>query len=83
MPITPRQKCEASKVPAGTTPPDTASACRDEFWWYFYKFIGLAMTALLISLGAPFWFDLLNKLVNLRAAGKPPEPSTPEKPQAK
>jgi hypothetical protein len=25
------------------------------------------------SLGAPFWFDLLNKLVNLRIAGKPPE----------
>lgn len=28
---------------------------------------------LAVSLGAPFWFDLLNKLVNLRNSGKPPE----------
>jgi hypothetical protein len=24
-------------------------------------------------LGAPFWFDLINKIVSLRAAGKKPE----------
>ncbi|MES2276431.1 MAG: hypothetical protein V4592_10435 [Bacteroidota bacterium] len=34
------------------------------------KFLGLMLTALAIGLGAPFWFDLLNKLVSLRAAGK-------------
>lgn len=33
---------------------------------------GIILTALAISLGAPFWFDLLNKLVNIRAVGKPP-----------
>jgi hypothetical protein len=40
--------------------------------------IGLALagwliTALAVSLGAPFWFDTLNKLSNLRLAGKRPE----------
>lgn len=38
--------------------------------------IGWLLTALAISLGAPFWFDLLNKLVKLRAAGGKPEDST-------
>ena len=25
-----------------------------------------------LSLGAPFWFDLLNKFINLRGAGQKP-----------
>lgn len=33
------------------------------------KIVGLLATALAISLGAPFWFDLLNKLVSLRSSG--------------
>ncbi len=36
------------------------------------KLIGLIISALAISLGAPFWFELLNKLVNLRGAGSNP-----------
>ncbi len=36
--------------------------------------LGCFVTALAISLGAPFWFDLLSKLVKLRGTGtKPPE----------
>jgi hypothetical protein len=34
------------------------------------KLLGFLLTAFAICLGAPFWFDLLNKLVRLRAAGK-------------
>ena len=34
---------------------------------------GLLITAMAVSLGAPFWFDLLNKVVNVRGAGKAPE----------
>jgi hypothetical protein len=45
---------------------------RDLTGW-FYKILGLLMTALLVSLGAPFWFDLLNRFVNLRSAGQAPE----------
>ena len=37
------------------------------------KGLGWAITALALSLGAPFWFDLLTKFVNIRGAGKPPE----------
>jgi len=33
-------------------------------------------------MGAPFWFDALNKFMNVRTAGKSPneEAKTPEKP---
>ncbi len=31
---------------------------------------GWLVTALAISLGAPFWFDMLNKLINIRNAGQ-------------
>ena len=34
------------------------------------KILGWIVTALSISLGAPFWFDLLRKVVNIRSAGK-------------
>ncbi len=34
------------------------------------KLVGLSATALAVSLGAPFWFDLLNRLVSLRSSGK-------------
>jgi hypothetical protein len=36
-------------------------------------FWGFLITALMLSLGAPFWFDLLQKLVALRGAGVKPE----------
>lgn len=37
-----------------------------------FKLAGLLLTALAVSLGAPFWFDTLNKLVSIRAVGKSP-----------
>jgi hypothetical protein len=41
--------------------------------------IGWIMTALAVSLGAPFWFDTLNRLFSLRAAGpKPPKSPAPQ-----
>jgi len=41
------------------------------FW--VLKIFGLLVTAYAVSFGAPLWFDLLNKLVNMRLAGKKPE----------
>ncbi len=35
--------------------------------------LGYFITALAISLGAPFWFDLLSKLVKLRGSGDDPD----------
>lgn len=39
------------------------------------NFWGLVITAIALSLGAPFWFDLLKKLVSIRGAGVKPEKS--------
>jgi hypothetical protein len=36
------------------------------------KFIGLAFTFFAIIMGAPFWFQLLNKIADLRGTGKKP-----------
>lgn len=35
------------------------------------KFLGFLLTAVAISLGSNFWFDLLKKLLNIRTLGKP------------
>jgi hypothetical protein len=40
------------------------------------KILGLLVTAAALTLGAPFWFDLLNKITNFRVSGPPPARST-------
>jgi hypothetical protein len=40
---------------------------------WLIKILGWIVTALAISLGAPFWFDLLKKLVNIRSSGRRPD----------
>jgi|GEM_PF-1520497 len=39
---------------------------------WLLKILGILLTAAALTLGAPFWFELVNKLVNLRAAGSRP-----------
>lgn len=56
----------AAAGPAVARGPDTVDAAR----W-----LGWVLTALAISLGAQFWFDLLGKIINLRGAGAIPAPS--------
>ncbi|HEY6961019.1 MAG TPA: hypothetical protein VI408_03935 [Gaiellaceae bacterium] len=53
-----------------TSPHDLSSALG--------KIVGLLVTVFALSLGAPFWFDLLGKVANLRGSGpaKPPTSST-------
>lgn len=46
-------------------------------WSLIFKPIGWVWTALALSLGAPFWFDLLQKIMNIRGTG--PKPETTEK----
>jgi len=41
----------------------------------FTKLVGMAITVIAIMMGAPFWFDVLNKVSNLRGVGKKPEES--------
>lgn len=44
-----------------------------ELWPWLSRGVGWLLTALALSLGAPFWFDLLNKLVNMRHGMRRPE----------
>ena len=37
------------------------------------KFLGMVISTMAVSMGAPFWFDVLNKLVNVRLVGKRPD----------
>lgn len=48
---------------------------------WFERILGWLLTVLAISLGAPFWFDVLNKFMNIRSAGKSPDEAAkmPEK----
>ena len=41
------------------------------------KVIGLLLTACAIILGAPVWFDVLNKFINVRTSGPAPEEMPP------
>ena len=50
----------------------------DAIGWVL-KVIGLLFTVGALTLGAPFWFDLLSKFVSLRSAGKVPESDTDKK----
>lgn len=48
------------------------------FWQFsllfLMKIVGLAITGFAVAMGSPFWFDILNKLVNLKGAGGKPVP---------
>jgi hypothetical protein len=48
--------------------------------WFLLKVLGLLLTAGAASLGAPFWFDVLNRFMSVRSAGKAPE-ETPKPPK--
>ena len=55
-------------------------APRDAAAWitWLHMMLGWMITALAISLGAPFWFDVLNKIMVIRSTVKPYEKSPPE-----
>jgi len=40
------------------------------------KMLGFLLTAFAICMGAPFWFDMLNKLVHIRSTGKKEDTSS-------
>ena len=65
-------KIEAIGLPIGWNNEDP----RTRWSWpnegaFWLKLLGWLLTAFAISLGAPFWFDMLNKVMNIRASVKP------------
>ncbi len=49
------------------------------FGW-FLKIIGLLLTTLAISLGAPFWFDFLRKILKFNPRSSGPAPAASDAP---
>jgi hypothetical protein len=43
---------------------------------WLYPLIGWLITGFAVSLGAPFWFDLLQKVMNINVRGTGPKPDT-------
>ena len=52
--------------------PATKHTYEDCVGVFLLKILGLLLTAFALQLGSNYWFDLLNKAVNLRATGKKP-----------
>lgn len=84
-----KNKCELERLglPIGWRPPrDTFPGYelwKADVWNSWGRQIyehgwGWLLTALAISLGAPFWFDLLNKFIVIRSTVKPKEKSQEE-----
>jgi hypothetical protein len=85
--VTQAQKAEASGackdvlncIREGNAPPIgwASDAVRGlpQKWGWFWKFFGILISGIAIAMGAPFWFDLLNRVGNLRLTGNPPPDS--------
>jgi hypothetical protein len=69
-----RDELYGLNLPIGwTSETEDPNRIPDSFWGWLLKIVGILITAFAVSLGATFWFDLLGKLVNMRAAGKKPD----------
>src|SRR5205807_1668393 len=61
-------------TPSFWPPPDLADFPKQ----FVFPWLGWLLTAIAASLGAPFWFDILNKVMVIRSTVKPHEKSPEE-----
>jgi hypothetical protein len=66
------QQLEALPIPMGWD--GWRAPARPVLW--LYPLIGWLVTGFAVSLGAPFWFDLLQKVMNINVRGTGPKPDT-------
>jgi hypothetical protein len=72
--------CTQKEQPAGDLPFDQKvsklleTAVFYHPWAAFKMIVGWFLSGLAIAMGAPFWFDLLGKVVNVRNSGSKPAP---------
>jgi len=71
--------CVTASIRAANMPPigwarDGVRDARGSSGWLL-KVLGILISSVAVAMGAPFWFDLLNKFVNLRLTGSPPPDS--------
>ncbi|HEX5749529.1 MAG TPA: hypothetical protein VFZ09_25090 [Archangium sp.] len=74
---------DTPKEPQETSMPSLADIRQPPgtFGGWVLKVLGLLLTGLAVSLGAPFWFDILNKIVVIRSTVRPGEKAAKERPQ--
>jgi hypothetical protein len=71
--IIPQKGDEIYGIPiAGNCYPITNAPYLSDISGWFQKLLGLLITGLAAAQGAPFWFDILKKVVNVRSAGLNP-----------
>jgi hypothetical protein len=58
-------------------PDATAVSYLSILWGWTLNLAGWGLTGIAVSLGAPFWFDAVNKLINIRLAGDKPARTQP------
>jgi hypothetical protein len=63
--------------PSATPSKSTGRLLGDAAWILLMKLLGLAWTGIAVSLGAPFWFDVLAKFMNIRGSGPKPKGAEP------
>lgn len=70
--LTPTAKQAAMSLIGWSNTPGEARALPQSGGDWGRKILGLLITIFAASLGAPFWFDALNKIMNIRSAGASP-----------
>ena len=68
-----RCNCDDEEMAATATENERKSGTWDYIKCFLIRLLGWLVTALALGLGAPFWFDILKKVVNLRGSGKAAE----------
>jgi hypothetical protein len=75
-----KTELEKIKLPIGwDIPAKPESASKTAVYDWIIRICGWIITAFAVTLGAPFWFDVLNKFINIRSAGTKPKLSGEEK----
>jgi hypothetical protein len=60
-----------------TNPEAYATRCLpDDAWGFVLKILGILLTTIALLLGAPFWFDVLSRLISVRGTGDKPKSTT-------
>lgn len=59
---------------------DAQTKGREAWKFYIFKLFGWIVTALAVSLGAPFWFDMLQKVISIRNSGIRPQDAEKQQP---
>jgi hypothetical protein len=75
-----KEELEKIKLPIGwPTASKTETSPKMTFFDWIVRICGWIITAFAVTLGAPFWFDMLNKFINIRSSGVKPRESPEEK----